>query len=153
MWIYILQLEHDKYYVGKTSNPEYRIENHNTGHGSEWTKLYKPISIIELIPNCDDFDEDKYVIMSMNKYGIDNVRGGSFSQIVLPNNTKDHLLQMTRGSQNLCFLCGSNEHFSKQCINDLDWELIEKPKCYRCGRDTHLFDRCYATYHLKGHRL
>jgi hypothetical protein len=32
----------------------------------------------------DKFDEDKYVFKYMEKYGIENVRGGCFSQVVLP---------------------------------------------------------------------
>jgi hypothetical protein len=44
---------------------------------------YKPIELIELLPNCDDYDEDKHTIKYMDKYGIDTVRGGSFVLIQL----------------------------------------------------------------------
>lgn len=34
------------------------------------------------------------------------------------------------------------------------FEPIEKKKCcYRCGRNTHFIDSCYATFHLKGYQL
>ena len=55
IYIYILQLEQNKYYVGKTGNPQFRLNNHITGSGSAWTKKYKPIKLIKLIPNCDDY--------------------------------------------------------------------------------------------------
>ena len=60
VFIYTLKLEQGKYYVGKTNNPEFRIENHFNSNGSEWTKKYKPLKILEIIPNCDDYDEDKF---------------------------------------------------------------------------------------------
>ena len=45
--------------------------------------MYKPNRLIELVPDCDNFDEDKYTIKYMAKYGIDNVRGGTFCKITL----------------------------------------------------------------------
>lgn len=57
VYIYVLKLEQDKYYIGKTDNPNIRLENHFSSNGSEWTKLYKPLKIIEIIPNCDNYDE------------------------------------------------------------------------------------------------
>lgn len=44
--IYILELENQKYYVGKTENPEVRIDSHFQGEGSVWTKKYKPIRVL-----------------------------------------------------------------------------------------------------------
>jgi hypothetical protein len=58
VYIYILQLEQGKYYIGKTTNPQFRIESHFNFNGS-----------ITLIPNCDDYDEDKYTRIYMDKYG------------------------------------------------------------------------------------
>ena len=94
VYIYILQLEKGKFYVGKTINPSFRLDSHFNSNGSAWTKIYKPIKMIELIPNCDDYDEDKYTRMFMDKYGIDNVRGGSFVSVELEQSTINHLKQM-----------------------------------------------------------
>ena len=58
--IYILKLKNNKYYIGKTNNPQFRLTQHFDSNGSAWTKKYKPIKIIKIIPNCDNFDEDKY---------------------------------------------------------------------------------------------
>ena len=45
VFIYILKCQQGKYYIGKTHNPEFRINNHQYGNGSAWTKKYKPIQL------------------------------------------------------------------------------------------------------------
>jgi hypothetical protein len=41
--VYVLELEDNKFYVGKSSLKEERIKRHTNGYGSAWTKKYKPI--------------------------------------------------------------------------------------------------------------
>ena len=81
--IYILRLEGGKYYVGKSDNPTKRYQEHLNGSGSAWTKKYPPVSVLEIRANADPFDEDKLTKECMKKYGIDKVRGGSYSNIKL----------------------------------------------------------------------
>ena len=115
VYIYILELEQHKYYVGKTNNPEFRIESHFDSNGSSWTKKYKPIKLIELINNCDDYDEDKYTRVYMDRYGIDNVRGGSFCKIILSASEKSIINNMKIATNDLCFTCKKPGHFSVDC--------------------------------------
>lgn len=117
--IYVLELENGKFYVGKTTNPEYRLESHFQNNGSEWTKLHKPVRVLEIIKNCDDYDEDKYTRIYMDKYGIDNVRGGSFVTVQLSSATIDHLRQMSNRTNDKCFRCGIKGHFVKNCRESL----------------------------------
>lgn len=132
--IYILKLQQGKYYVGKSNEPTIRIDSHFQSMGSEWTKIYPPESIIEIISDCDIYDEDKYTIKYMSQYGIENVRGGSFVQIKLEQSTIDHLRKMINGSSNNCFICGKSGHFAKQCPNKIQ-QHHETYKCKYCPRE------------------
>jgi hypothetical protein len=114
--IYILKLSHNKFYVGKTHNIFIRYKQHLNGNGSFWTKKYKPVFIDKLMEECDDYDEDKMVKIYMNKYGIDNVRGGSYIQEHLSKDAKKFIVNELRMANNLCLCCGSTTHFAKTCI-------------------------------------
>lgn len=125
--IYIIKLEKSKYYIGKTRNIEKRWEEHLTGNGSGWTKKYKPTSLITTIKSTSQFDEDKYVKEYMAKYGIDNVRGGTYSNIVLDANSIAVLEKEIWHSKNLCTRCGRDSHYIKECYakTDVDGAIID----------------------------
>ena len=131
--IYILKLEDNKYYVGKTNNLSNRLKDHKTNNGSLWTQKYKPIDIYKIYEDCDDFDEDKYTIMYMEQFGIINVRGGSFSQIKLNKDNINIINKMFRNANNQCFICGSKEHFVNTCSykenNEIKMKKKSKEKC------------------------
>lgn len=115
LYIYALKLENGKYYIGKTRNPEFRINDHFESGGSFWTKRHKPIEVIELISGCDDYDEEKYVMKYMDKYGIVNVRGGSYSSINLDDMIIKDIQNRLNGINDRCFRCGGKGHFVGAC--------------------------------------
>jgi len=87
---------------------------HFDGHGSAWTKIHKPYKRILFIKG-DKFDEDKYVFKYMEKYGIENVRGGCFSQVVLPEDKIRMIETILTGVDDRCFRCGEPGHFVNDC--------------------------------------
>jgi len=141
--IYILKLRAGKYYIGKTRNIEKRYEVHLNGEGSAWTKKYSPLSLVKTIKSTSQFDEDKYVKEYMAKYGIENVRGGTYSNVVLDANCIAVLEKEIRHSKNLCTRCGRDTHYIKDCYATTDSngavigecevkkEDIKKPNVYK----------------------
>jgi len=120
VYIYILQLEQGRYYVGKTNNPQFRLEQHFNSTGSIWTTKYKPLSVLEMINDCDEYDEDKYTRKYMDKFGVDNVRGGSFCEEVLPITTFSMLEKMKNTAENRCFTCEQIGHFAENCTTKMN---------------------------------
>lgn len=141
--IYVLKLEKNKYYIGRTNNIETRIARHKAGEGSDWTKKYKFIKLLEQFEG-DDFDEDKCVIKYMDKYGINNVRGGIYSNIILTMDQHLNIRKSIYGAKNKCLACGSNEHFIAEC---------KEPICFVCGRTGHLVSNCRAKTHVLNGKL
>jgi len=123
--IYILLLDTDKYYIGKTNNLDERLFAHFNENGSYWTKKYKPIKVIETIENCDDqFEEDRQTKIYMKKYGIENVRGGSYCQFKLSDEQIRLLKRELNTSNDTCYNCGDSGHFINNCPTK-DFIVIE----------------------------
>jgi predicted GIY-YIG superfamily endonuclease len=115
--IYVLQLKDGKYYIGKSDNVMKRYEEHLHGKGSAWTKIYKPISVIKVIENTSSFEEDKITKEYMSKYGISNVRGGSYVSVKLDDIQIEALKREIWSAKDCCSGCGKSGHFIKDCFS------------------------------------
>ena len=150
--IYVLKLEENKWYVGKTyKKVKERFQEHLDGNGSSWTKKYKPITIHYIENTCgpdkgaEYWQENALTLEYMENYGIENVRGGSYTNVVLypeqlryldivtdPENFHEGKLhcwidddtkalykayrQMEQDEKhNCCYKCFSTAHFAKDC--------------------------------------
>ena len=122
-WIYVLELEDGCFYVGKTSNPDARLEQHrNLGRytGAAWTRLHPPTTTGYLVcrqvkKEYSGLEEDALTQMWMMKKGIDKVRGGSYSQCVLPGHQLKTLQQAAWHCMGACTGCGADDHWVEQC--------------------------------------
>ena len=179
--LYVLQLEDGKWYIGKTDDIAKRYQQHKSGYnGSHWTKVYKPIKIERSQQIVSVHDENNITKDYMKKYGIDNVRGGSYTQVELEDYQYECLKYEIRCISDCCFKCGKSDHFAKDCKEDvaynedvyyacekceLEFETEEDCvkheescnksliNCRRCGRAGHRTLGCYAKTHINGTRL
>jgi predicted GIY-YIG superfamily endonuclease len=177
--VYVLKLEGDRYYVGKSSDVAKRVKEHATGKGAGYTKLYKPTQVLEVRPLKTPQDENNLTREYMTKYGVNNVRGGSYTQIALAPEVKQVLEQEIRGNTDACFTCGKKGHFASKCTSESEewWcEFCTKTfqtygaceaheaqcggqlerhstECSRCGRTGHTKSECYARSHDDGRSL
>jgi predicted GIY-YIG superfamily endonuclease len=85
--LFVLKLENERYFIGKSIDFYKALRKHEKGNASKWTKLNKPIDVIETIElneeNSLEIQDklDSLVQKYFNKYGIKNVRGGRYSII------------------------------------------------------------------------
>lgn len=179
-YVYALQLSLNKYYIGKSFNVPKRFQEHLDGKGSSWTSKYKPIKILETKIITSQHDENNLTKDYMKKYGIQNVRGGSYTQLELPQEFVSSIEKEILGNADKCYKCQQYGHFARNCsykeieeVEELVWEcdycdrefttrfgcMIHEKKCSqtsgcsRCGRDSHYANNCYASTHSKGYKL
>ncbi|RIA99199.1 hypothetical protein C1645_747617 [Glomus cerebriforme] len=115
--VYVLECSDGKYYVGKTSR-SINIE-HCNGSGSEWTRIYRPIRIVE----NEQTDDNAYSVLNktldyMSKYGIDSVRSDRYSEVYLSIEEKKNIKQLLLHKNDSCY----DQHHED-----------EEHQCYRCG--------------------
>lgn len=132
-YLYTLQLEQGKYYVGITDNPDFMLENHTP---NEWTIKYKPVEVIEFEESVDEY---LFTVFRINSYGINNVRGFLFERMELNPSEIKHLEESCsqiyrHPSKNLIL----------EDIESVDNDYIDNV-CNICGMDGHYEEGCHLS--------
>jgi hypothetical protein len=167
----VLELQDGKYYVGTTNDLQKRFQEHVDGTGAVWTRKYVPLAIERSVIVDGPLHEDRVTKELMLKYGIDNVRGGSYCRIDLDDGQYQSLTTELRSATGVCFKCGRTGHFAAQC-RVKGTSTVEKPSgkgapkqhrakalpkrekgCFRCGRAGHFASACYARTDVDGDLL
>jgi hypothetical protein len=88
MILYIYKLQFNKYYLGLSKDFISIFYKHfDNKNKITWLNMYKPIKILDIIHFKTFYDLNNYVIYYMYLYGIDNVRGGIYNNIIFDNIT------------------------------------------------------------------
>jgi len=84
-YIYKINLEDGKKYIGKTVNIQRRMRQHFNGNGAKVTQKFKPIKY-KILDSCPGFLADEieqiYTNSYIVKYGYNNVRGGTYTNSI-----------------------------------------------------------------------
>jgi len=121
--VYVLACEKRKRYVGTYSDIQSVVQTHNSENGPEWTKKYKPVAIERTHENVDSEDEDRITKELMSIFGINSVRGGSYSSIELTHEQKEYLGRVTREIVKCSPHCKDKTHYVKDCDDEDDEEV------------------------------
>jgi hypothetical protein len=81
--IYVLSLENNKYYIGKTTGDLDDCIKTHMKKPIPWLALNKPIEIIESFKSAPIEIEEEFTIKYIKLYGIDNVRNSNYSDFIL----------------------------------------------------------------------
>lgn len=173
-YVYVLQLSHHKWYVGHTTQPLDRFLQHWSEEGGcAWTAAFPPQQVHELRVAQSKFEEDALTLRYMELHGLDNVRGGSYSQMILSPADRREIQRRLDTANGVCTLCHRPGHFARECGDEAAWDAaclqvldgVEQNRpspannaagakrarlCTRCGRNSHFVDTCKARTHLNG---
>ena len=87
--IYVLKLQDDCWYIGRSKKLSQRLKNHQIGTSNlTWITKHTMISIDKIFAfenneQIDGFVEDDITLRYMKQYGIDNERGCNFQSHLL----------------------------------------------------------------------
>ena len=114
--------------MGKSNDVIGRYQQHMSGQGSAWTKKHKPMSLVESRDGVSPFEEDKVVKEYMEKYGIENVRGGAYVTEKLDEIQEHSLQKELWAAKDCCTECGRKGHWAKDCYakNDVNGNSLEE---------------------------
>ncbi len=114
--IYVIECQDNYYYIGKTTNDvSIRFNQHKNYQNCAFTSKYKPVKIIETFKSKDPLDEDKITKKYMMKYGIEHVRGGSYTKLELEDWMIKSLEHEFTSAKDICYNCSEKGHFAKEC--------------------------------------
>ena len=124
-FIYILSLDGEALYVGITKHLNKRIEQHQNGKGSEFTKLFsygKIEKVFDIELESDQYDDDAVKFLEtqitfglMNSFGYNNVRGGEFKT-------------SRKYNKNPCLLKKNIDKWPIEAVEDQINEIIDELK-------------------------
>ena len=130
-FVYVLQLQNNKFYVGTTDNIFTRLLEHEARgrYCAKWVKLHGPVHrVVEIIQNAKSEDETQKTLEWMDLMGWENVRGGPYCKTDLKN-PPAALETFVRQESGLCYvsrqLVDSIHCEVKQMASELDFDMVD----------------------------
>lgn len=141
-FIYVLSLKGNKYYVGATNNPQRRYAEH-IDNSTRWVNKWKVDEQfgMQLFEQSHPLQEDMVTKEYMMAHGVMNVRGGSYSNMILGQDQLYALQKEFDTAYRCCFKCGDPLYSPHQCSlpNNCTY-------CYYCQGSGHRMLNCPYRY-------
>lgn len=117
--IYALKLNDRSWYIFSSSNFEVSVEEiRNTVDFVIEKGIEEPI--IKHVHNYDGKISISSIVKKyMIEFGIDNVRGGLYSNSYISPESKQALEEEIKYLMNICFMCSINGHSPDRCLNNI----------------------------------
>jgi len=100
--LYVFQLTHGCFYIGCSEDVNRSFVELRAGFGPEWTRTHKPISIIQVVENAEEYHETAILYEYFKVHGLDKVRGGPYRTSILSptqqKNIRDKLAEIDEAS-------------------------------------------------------
>ncbi|AYV83372.1 MAG: putative endonuclease [Hyperionvirus sp.] len=119
--LYVILFDSGNYYVSVTTTPKEVILNEFVDDGTdekqqnEWLSDKEPVEIVEYYPLKSMSEIDQKVILYMAMYGVDKVRGGSFTDSTFDKKQLAMIDKMIANNVTFCKKCKLPDHNTKDC--------------------------------------
>jgi hypothetical protein len=96
VWVYILACAGNRIYVGFTRRLHARLQDHFAGVGAIFTRRFRPLRVLELIPATSEHDE--FRIWNLHAHRLGKLRVGGYCQALAEefNFTWEYPVALTR---------------------------------------------------------
>ena len=144
-FIHILKLEENKFFIVKSKQNVIKTINH-LKKISDWIQKYPYRSIMKEDLDPNEINVDIWTLKYIEKFGIDNVRGGSYYQLNLSDKQKGLINNSLFRNIKKCIQCNKENFIPLNYyylygfkINDCDdeyteYDLFFKIQCIQCHR-------------------
>jgi len=162
-YIYILECQQNKFFIGKTYNIQIEYNEHLDGTFCDITKTFKPLSIHCIFDINSDININIIIGKYILKYGKENIYFLEESYI-----NKKEIKTIIKLKNNNC-ICEKSDHWISTCslnkkddywqkiinrvFNNITTDLKNNGICERCGRYGHKIDDCFAKKHIDGNNI
>jgi len=162
-YIYVLECQKNKYFIGKTYNIQIEYNEHLDGTFCDLTKEYKPIGILCIFEETKKINTNIIIGKYILKYGKENIF------FIQENYINKNLIKKIIKSNDSTCICKESNHWLNDCklntekdywkkllgkvFTSISKDLKDNGICERCGRFGHDMDNCYAKKHIDGSNI
>ncbi len=150
IYIYILELCNNKYYIGKLYDIS-KLEDTilELDESFEWFYYNNIKKFANIRSFEEDFDENFLIYELMQHLGVHNIRGGKFNKINITTENTNDIFNNMKTEYNKCYLCGYYNHNGNQCRlkNKYNYNLLvnlvtSSVTCFKCFEKGHYEYNC-----------